>query len=223
VGKEKPFINTLSMIYLLYFFFFYLFSSAFALKDISGSNEENSTGNKERIVKTSLQNQAVYVLDRGKVIFVAPCTVGKSGHPTPKGVFYISAKSIKKRSHSYGFWVKGNDIRATENPSKPPPGGPWEYVGYPMPYWVEFAPGYGFHEGFVWTTPRTHGCIRLHGKTAIEFFNLVSIGTKILIADSFPEDLTVGKHLKRPRDELLPDPPAQFMISEEAFEKPWEF
>ncbi|WP_148205109.1 L,D-transpeptidase [Candidatus Methylacidiphilum infernorum] len=205
-------------------FFFFLCVPILVAQPANRASQAQRTavlGN--RIVKVSLQNQLVYVQEGNRTIFVAACTVGKAGHPTPKGVFQVVSKSVKKRSHSYGFWVKGNDIRPTENPLQPPPGGNWQYVGYPMPYWIEFSPGYGFHEGFVWSSPRTHGCVRLHGRTAIEFFNLVNVGTKIIIQDSFPEDQTLGRHIRRPKDELVPDPPAQFMISDEAFEKPWEF
>ncbi|QSR89330.1 L,D-transpeptidase [Methylacidiphilum caldifontis] len=203
--------------------FFFLSLSFDLIAQSAHSSIESPKTSVHRIVKVSLQNQAVYVLEGTKPIFVAACTVGKAGHPTPKGTFHVTSKSMKKRSNSYGFWVRGEEIRMTESPSSPPPGGNWRYVGYPMPYWVEFFPGYGFHEGFVWSSPRTHGCIRLHGQSAIQFFNLVNVGTPIFIADSFPEDLTLGKHILRPRDELLPDPPGQFMISDKAFEKPWEF
>jgi len=37
--------------------------------------------------------------------------------------------------------------------------------GYPMANWVEFAPVFGFHEGYVWPIPRSHGCIRNPSKT----------------------------------------------------------
>src|SRR5205085_2449105 len=76
-------------------------------------------------------------------------------------------------------------------------GGPGRYVGYPMGYWCEFAPAYGFHQGFVHPSPRTHGCIRLHGEAAAKFFALVKIGTPVNIASSQPEDATLGSKVRR--------------------------
>ena len=52
---------------------------------------------------------------------------------------------------------------------------PGRYVGYPMGFWCEFAPAYGFHQGFVHPAPRTHGCIRLKGEAAPKFYALVHI------------------------------------------------
>src|SRR2546425_35122 len=79
-------------------------------------------------------------------------------------------------------------------------GGSGRYVGYPMGYWCEFAPAYGFHQGYVHLHPRTHGCIRLHGEAAPKFFALVKIGTPVNIAMSQPQDDTVGPKVQRVDD-----------------------
>ena len=79
-------------------------------------------------------------------------------------------------------------------------GGGGRYVGYPMGYWCEFAPAYGFHQGFVHPTPRTHGCIRLHGEAAPKFFALVQIGTPVDIATTQPEDATLASKVQRVDD-----------------------
>ncbi|PYK19963.1 MAG: hypothetical protein DME55_03505 [Verrucomicrobia bacterium] len=99
-------------------------------------------------------------------------------------------------------------------------GGSGRYVGYPMGYWCEFAPAYGFHQGFVHPSPRTHGCIRLHGEAAPKFFALVRIGTPVNIATTQPEDATLASKVQRVDDSKTPDPPASVMISSAAFEKP---
>src|SRR6266446_6412654 len=66
---------------------------------------------------------------------------------------------------------------------------------------------YGFHEGFVWSEPRTHGCIRMHKEAAARFFQLVRIGTPVNIAITQPEDKLYG-HLVRKLDQRNdPDPP----------------
>ena len=93
------------------------------------------------------------------------------------------------------------------------------YVGYPMPYWVEFAPGYGFHQGWVWPTPKTHGCVRLHANDAGDFFEIVQVGTPVKIANTQPEDATLGAKTPRPQDYNDPDLPNAEMISPSYFQK----
>jgi hypothetical protein len=89
-----------------------------------------------------------------------------------------------------------------------------------MAWWVGFSPGYGFHQGYVWPIPRTHGCLRLHKNVAPKFYALVRIGTPVNIATTQPEDQTIGKNLQRPTDYKDPDPPASLMVSPAAFEPP---
>ena len=167
-------------------------------------------------VKVSIANQAVYVMEGEKPLMVAATNVGIPAKPTPKGSFRVTGKIPKKRSGSYGFWVNGNTIiPGTSGTSK---GG--HYVGYPMAYWVEFSPAYGFHQGFVWPVPRTHGCLRLHQNVAPKFYALVKVGTPVSIAESQPEDQTIGKNLRRPTDYNDPDPPSALLISDRAFTPP---
>ena len=89
-----------------------------------------------------------------------------------------------------------------------------------MAYWCEFAPAYGFHEGFVWSEPHTHGCVRMHKEAAARFFALVRIGTPVSIASTQPEDQKYG-HLVRKIDQRNdPDPPRSFMLSSAWFKDP---
>lgn len=166
-------------------------------------------------VKVSLQNQAVYVLEGNKPLMVAATCVGTPEKPTPRGNFTVNRKIEKKRSYSYGFSISGGNIRACKAGEAT-----GRYVGYPMPYWVEFYPAYGFHQGYVWPVPRSHGCLRLHKEAAAKFFALVRIGTPINIATTQPEDATIGKDIPRPTDYRDPDPPAALMVSDAAFEPP---
>src|SRR5204862_8261552 len=99
-------------------------------------------------------------------------------------------------------------------------GGPGRYVGYPIGYWCEFGPAYGFNHGFVHPYPRMHGCSRLHGEAAPKFFALVRIGTPVNIANSQPEDETIGPKVQRVDDSKTPDPDPGLMITDAAFEKP---
>ena len=165
-------------------------------------------------VRVSLSQQNVYVMEGDRCLMAAAISVGLPAKPTPRGSFTIYSKQEHKRSGSYGFSVQGNRIVPSTG------GGPGRYVGYPMGYWCEFAPAYGFHQGFVHPYPRTHGCIRLHGEAAPKFFALVRIGTPVNIAATQPEDATIGSKVQRVDDSRAPDPPGSVMISDGAFEKP---
>ncbi|MCE0524135.1 MAG: L,D-transpeptidase [Methylacidiphilales bacterium] len=169
-------------------------------------------------VYVSLRAEMVYVMEGNRPLMVTPVTVGTSAYPTPTGHFRVTAKDATKRSGEYGFWVNGNDMRAGSAGASPGPG--YSYVGYPMAYWVEFAPGFGFHEGYVWPQPHSHGCLRLNRNASVKFYKLVQIGTPITIAESLPEDDTIGRNVEHPTDYRDPDPPAGVMISPSYFSQP---
>ncbi|PYJ20854.1 MAG: hypothetical protein DME92_08405 [Verrucomicrobia bacterium] len=98
-------------------------------------------------VKVSLSQENVYVMEGDRCLMAAAISVGMPNKPTPKGNFTIYSKQEHKRSGSYGFSVQGDRIVPSTG------GGGGRYVGYPMGYWCEFAPAYGFHQGFVHPTP----------------------------------------------------------------------
>jgi L,D-transpeptidase catalytic domain len=166
------------------------------------------------VVKVSLSKQMVYVLEGNRPLLVTACCVGDSSHPTPKGNFCVLSKNRTKRSGEYGFDVLNNVIRACSINQVH-----GHYVGYPMPYWVEFTPGYGFHQGWVWPMPRSHGCIRLHANDAGKFFLLVHEGTPVRIAESQIEDATLGANHKRPQDYADPDLPNETLTAKKYFEQ----
>lgn len=166
-------------------------------------------------IKVSLQNRAVYVMEGDRPLLVTATAIGTPSHPTPTGNFRIYNKIPRKRSNTYGFSISGDSIRPSKSSEAT-----GRYVGFPMAYWCEFSPAYGFHEGAVWPMPRTHGCLRLHKNVAPKFYELARPGTPVNIAYSQPEDATIGHNLKRPTDYADPDPPASFLISDQVFSKP---
>jgi hypothetical protein len=172
------------------------------------------------VVKVSLSQQLVYVEEGGYILMATPTCVGRPGYLTPTGHFRVTLKNPTKRSETYGYWVNGADIRPGE--SSRPPGPGYTYVGYPMAYWVEFAPGFGFHEGPIWPYPRSHGCLHLHDTASAKFFQMVQVGTPVEIAMTQPEDAIYARQVKRPTDYADPDPPAPLMISEQFFQTPRE-
>jgi hypothetical protein len=147
-------------------------------------------------VKLSTSTQNVYVIEGDRLLMAVQGNVGRKGSETPKGNFTIYNKIKNKRRIS--------------QPD----------AGYPMAYWCEFKPAYGFHEGFVHPTPRTHGCIRLHREAAARLFALAKIGTPVQIATSLPEDEKFG-HLVRKLDQSRdPDPPRSLLMSAGWFKDP---
>jgi hypothetical protein len=165
-------------------------------------------------VKVSLSKHNIYVMEGDRCLMAVACSVGIPSKPTPRGNFTIYSKQEHKRSGSYGFSVQGNQIVPSTG------GGAGRYVGYPMGYWCEFAPAYGFHQGFVHPSPRTHGCIRLKEEAAAKFFALVHVGTPVSIATTQPEDETLASKVRRVDDSRLPDPDPHIMVSDAAFSKP---
>lgn len=167
-------------------------------------------------VDVSLSKQNVYVMEGNRCLMAVATSVGTNTHPTPRGHFHIYNKIKYKRSGSYGFRVQGDKIIPADA-GAPIKG---KYVGYPMGFWCEFAPGYGFHQGFVHPVPRTHGCLRLHGEAAPKFFALVHDGTPVYIAQTQPEDATIGPKVDRVDDSKTPDPDPRLMITSGAFQSP---
>jgi hypothetical protein len=148
------------------------------------------------VVKLSLATQNIYVEEGDRLLMAVQGTVGRPGAATPTGHYTIYAKNKTKR-------------RASEPDA-----------GYPMAYWCEFKPGYGFHEGFVHAQPRTHGCIRLHREAAARLFALTRIGTPVIIERSLPEDQKYA-HLVRKLDQSKdPDPPRAVLMSPSWFKDP---
>jgi len=168
-------------------------------------------------VLVSLKAEMVYVMEGNRALLVTPLSIGTPDYPTPTGHFRVTAKIPDKRSGEYGFWTNGNDIYAGSSGQGR---AGYSYVGYPMANWVEFTPGYGFHEGYVWPVPRSHGCLRIHRNASVKFFKLVAIGTPVTIARSLPEDETIGRNVVHPSDYKDPDPPASEMISPAYFSQP---
>jgi hypothetical protein len=148
------------------------------------------------VVKLSLKTQNLYVMEGDRLLMAVQGNVGKPGAATPTGDYTIYNKEKKRR-------------RASEPDA-----------GYPMAYWCEFKPAYGFHEGFVHPYPHTHGCVRLHREAAARLFALTRIGTPVHIADSLPEDKEFGSQVRRLDQSRDPDPPRSYMMSDAWFKDP---
>ena len=146
-------------------------------------------------VKLSLSTQNVYVMEGDRLLMAVQGNVGKN-NSTPMGHFHITDKIKNKR-------------RVSEPDA-----------GYPMAYWCEFLPAYGFHEGFVHPVPHTHGCIRLHREAAARLFALVKIGTPVDIAKTQPEDRKFASRVMPLDQSRDPDPPRSKLLSPSWFHDP---
>ena len=162
-------------------------------------------------VRVSTSTQNIYVLEGTRLLMAVQGTVGEH-NATPQGSFRINSKIKNKRSGSFGFTKSGGpaDIHRGQSVA----------VGYPMAYWCEFAPGYGFHQGFVWSIPRTHGCIRMHKQAAARFYQLVKVGTPVNIARTQPQDAEYGHFVRKLDQRNDPDPATSLLMSERYFTDP---
>lgn len=131
----------------------------------------------------SLHAQRAYLREGNEVVSETAISTGREGHSTPTGSYRVIRKDIDHRSGLYGAYVDagGYVVKADVDTRKDsaPPG--THYLGAAMPYFVEFLPGYGLHEGHRPGYPASHGCVRLPGRKARQFFEASRIGTPVTV------------------------------------------
>jgi lipoprotein-anchoring transpeptidase ErfK/SrfK len=108
---------------------------------------------------------------------------GREGYRTPVGHFSVTRKDIDHRSSLYGSYVddSGRLVKAnvdTRKDSKPPHS---HFAGAPMPFFLEFSPGYGLHQGYLPGEPASHGCIRMPYWKARQFYDAARVGTSVVV------------------------------------------
>jgi lipoprotein-anchoring transpeptidase ErfK/SrfK len=134
-------------------------------------------------IVVSLREQEAY-LYRGKNRTASSrISSGREGYRTPVGRFRVIRKDEDHRSSVYGDYVDASgrivktnvDIRRDR---KPPHS---HFVGAPMPYFLEFSPGYGLHQGYLPGEPASHGCIRMPYWKARQFYKVTHIRTPAVV------------------------------------------
>jgi lipoprotein-anchoring transpeptidase ErfK/SrfK len=167
-------------------------------------------------VKVSLSTGITYVMEGDRPLLVMPVGVGKAATPTPTGNFRIYGKNHTRRANTHGFAIQGDQIRRTYLRDRR---AGERFVGTPMPYWSEFKVAYGFHTGWIRPYPHTNGCIRMHHNIAPKFFRIVGNGTPVNIAQTQPEDATLGREImaNRPSAEGLVDHPLDYYLTNRYF------
>ncbi len=157
-------------------------SSCSTMTDLVTSNLPEKHSGRPSIV-VGLREQEAY-LYRGKNRTASSrISSGREGYRTPTGHFHVIRKEENHRSSLYGDYVdaSGRVVRANvdvRRDRKPPHS---HFVGASMPYFLEFSPGYGLHQGYLPGVPASHGCIRMPYWKARQFFNAAHIGTSVVV------------------------------------------
>ena len=159
-----------------------ILSGCSTVTDMVTSNLPESHSGRPSIV-VSLRAQEAYLYRAGQRSASSRISSGREGYRTPIGRFKVIRKDENHRSSVYGDYVddsgrvvKANgDIRRDARPTHS------HFVGAPMPFFIEFSPGYGLHQGYLPGEPASHGCIRMPYWKARQFYNAVHVGTVLVI------------------------------------------
>jgi len=152
------------------------------VSDLVTSHVPESHSGKASIVVDLGQQEAYLYRGRHRTAS-SRISSGREGHRTPTGRFTVIRKDIDHRSSLYGSYVNasGKVVKAnvdSRKDSKPPHS---HFVGAPMPFFVEFSPGYGLHQGYLPGVAASHGCIRMPYWKARQFYDAAHIGTVVTV------------------------------------------
>ena len=136
-------------------------------------------------IKISLGEQRAYFYKGGMLVGVSQLSTGREGRNTPYGHFSVMQKDRNHASNLYGDYVDsaGNVIVPNVDVKKDPKPPGTHFKGASMPYYMQIAPGFGLHAGYLPGYPASHGCIRMPEFMAEDFFKSVSIGTPVTITN----------------------------------------
>jgi hypothetical protein len=136
-------------------------------------------------IKISLGEQRAYFYKSGLLVGVSQLSTGREGRNTPYGHFSIMQKDKNHASNLYGDYVDsaGNVVAPNVDVKKDPKPPGTHFKGASMPYYMQIAPGFGLHAGYLPGYPASHGCIRMPEFMAEDFFRSVSVGTPVTITN----------------------------------------
>jgi lipoprotein-anchoring transpeptidase ErfK/SrfK len=157
-------------------------SSCSTVTDMVTSNLPERHSGRPSIV-VNLGEQEAYLYRGGYRTASSRISSGREGYRTPTGHFEISRKDENHRSSLYGDYVdvSGKVVKANVDSRRDPRPPHSHFVGTPMPYFLEFAPGYGLHQGYLPGVPASHGCIRMPYWKARQFYNVAHVGTPVVV------------------------------------------
>ena len=152
------------------------------VNDFITSNLPESHSGRATIV-VNLREQEAYLYRGGYRTASSRISSGREGYRTPIGRFQVIRKDEDHRSSLYGDYVddSGRVVKANVDRRRNPKPLHSHFVGAPMPYFLEFSPGYGLHQGYLPGVPASHGCIRMPYWKARQFYNAAHIGTPVVV------------------------------------------
>ena len=139
------------------------------------------TGKAAIVIELHTQEAFLY---KGKAqISSSRISTGREGHNTPVGQFSVLQKDVDHHSSVYGYYADASGRPVKENidirKGPKPPG--THFVGASMPFYLEFRPGYGLHQGYLPGFPASHGCVRMPSWKARQFYEAARIGTPVTV------------------------------------------
>ncbi len=152
------------------------------LSEMVTANMPDTHSGRASIV-VSLRAQEAY-LYRGKILVASSrISSGKEGHRTPIGRFRLIRRDEDHRSSVYGAFCDSENriVKPDVDSRRDHPPRHTHFVGASMPYFLEFSPGYGLHQGYLPGEPASHGCIRMPYWKARQFYNAARIGTPVIV------------------------------------------
>ena len=157
-------------------------SGCSTVNDLITSNLPESHSGRATIV-VNLQEQEAYLYRGGYRTASSRISSGREGYRTPIGRFQVIRKDEDHRSSLYGDYVddSGRVVKANVDRRRNPKPLHSHFVGAPMPYFLEFSPGYGLHQGYLPGVPASHGCVRMPYWKARQFYNAAHIGTSVVV------------------------------------------
>lgn len=152
------------------------------LNEMVTSNLPESHSGRPSIV-VDLGEQQAYLYRGGHLIAASRISSGREGYRTPVGRFRVIRKDEDHRSSIYGAYVddSGQIVKANVDSRRDRKPLHSRFVGAPMPYFLEFSPGYGLHQGYLPGEPASHGCIRMPYWKARQFYNAAQVGTPVMV------------------------------------------
>jgi lipoprotein-anchoring transpeptidase ErfK/SrfK len=137
-------------------------------------------------IRINLAEQRAYFYKGGELVGISTISTGREGFNTPMGRFRIQQKDKDHTSSIYGDYIDaqtGEIIQKEIDRSKDPMPRGAKFDGARMPYFMRITGGVGMHQGFLPGYAASHGCIRMPGFMAERFFDSISVGTPVSIAD----------------------------------------
>ena len=130
-----------------------------------------------------LGEQRAYFYKGKTLAGISVISTGREGYDTPTGKFHIIQKDKDHVSSRFGDYLdkNGNIIKSQADRLVDPMPKGATYDGDVMPYFMRIVGGTGLHEGYLPGYPASHGCIRMPGFMAENFFFSVEVGTPVTI------------------------------------------